>query len=86
MWIDSVELSLPTQLSWRATESEQPADAAKPDSEALRAAIRQRDTERASLERELTQLGAADHAEQDRIVGELGRLESAPPSVRSSSP
>ncbi|KQV20100.1 MULTISPECIES: hypothetical protein [unclassified Kitasatospora] len=75
VWIDSVELSLPTQLSWRAPESEQPADAAEPDAEALRTAIRQRDAERASLERELTQLGAADHAEQHRIVDALGRLE-----------
>ncbi|MER6064787.1 hypothetical protein [Streptomyces sp. NPDC001792] len=80
VWIDAVELSLPTQLYWRSPEAPEiphsgglsPAEA-----DALREAIGGRSARKNSLLRDLEGLRSTDHDRQERIQEEVRQLEEA---------
>lgn len=78
IWIDAVELSLPTQLVWRvpeAPENRGPGNLSATESDALREAVRQRRARKNSLSRELEVLGPADQDTRERIYQEIQRLD-----------
>ncbi|MGW5063581.1 hypothetical protein ACWEQ2_40985 [Streptomyces sp. NPDC004096] len=77
VWIDAVELSLPTQLFWRIPESPEDRDPdALPTAEAdaLREAIRARVARRNALLQDRKGLDPTDHDARDRINEEIWEL------------
>ncbi|MDF3297891.1 hypothetical protein [Streptomyces tropicalis] len=80
VWIDAVELSLPTQLYWRVSESSENSDSgglSAADADALREAIRARSARKISLLSELKGLQPADFDETIRIKEEVLQLDRA---------
>ncbi|MFD0346413.1 hypothetical protein ACFQ0M_10615 [Kitasatospora aburaviensis] len=78
VWVDSVELALPTQLFQRLTESPEPTPeerAVPAETAALQASVDRRTERIASLERELGRLPADDVTERESIRRETARLE-----------
>lgn len=77
VWIDAVELSLPTQLFWRVPESPENQDSGTlhaAEAEALREAIRKRRDRRNALLHDLEGLELADYEARDRIDAEIREL------------
>ncbi|WP_405717663.1 hypothetical protein OG607_01420 [Streptomyces sp. NBC_01537] len=78
VWIDAVELSLPTQLFWRVPESPEDGDSGAQSAEeadALREAIRQRRARKNALLRDLEGLELTNHAARERIDEEVQQLD-----------
>ncbi|MEV6007753.1 hypothetical protein AB0M29_13175 [Streptomyces sp. NPDC051976] len=77
VWIDAVELSLPTQLFWRPPEpSAKRASGALPADEAepIREEVRRRNARSRQLQQDLEGLDPANGQERERINAELEQL------------
>lgn len=78
VWIDAVELSLPTQLFWRVPDSPENRDSgalSAAEADALREAVRKRLARKNSLTRDLEHLQPTDHNTRERIYAEVQQLD-----------
>ncbi|MEU0040500.1 hypothetical protein [Streptomyces sp. NPDC006333] len=78
VWVQSVELSLPTQLQWRSSEGDvtnrRLRNGVSPTADALMREIQQRNKRIESLTKELRKLPEGASEQADRIRGSITRL------------